>query len=77
MSSVWEKLFGNSSPANDPQGVPIPCQPGGDLSPIKPASPSKAGRARDGRSWRQRRSDAEVAEGRGRTFDSMVGATKA
>ena len=40
MSSVWEKLFGNSqAPANDSQGLPIPYQPAGELSPIKPASP--------------------------------------
>ena len=39
MSSVWDKLFGNSqAPANDSQGLPIPYQSGGELSPIKPAS---------------------------------------
>ena len=39
MSSVWEKLFGNSQlPANDSQSLPIPYQSGGELSQIKPAS---------------------------------------
>src|SRR5271166_3464534 len=71
MSSVWEKLFGNSQlPANDSQGLPIPYQSGGELSRIKPASAISLGAL------------ATVGQGRGgeatpkslkvaRTFDSI------
>ncbi len=72
MSSVWEKLFGNSQPpANDSQGLPIPYQPGGELSPIKPApaigSMGRLTRVGQGRGGEATLQSLKVA----RTFDSI------